>query len=355
VHLYCVASQLHKRARHCKRVATTARVLLLLSVGVAARHLTMSASSGKLSEPLLTAAADDATPFEAHAFSVFSSEPSSHVAAPVLLDCLAHAADDAGLFLDKAPDSAAALSDEQREWVRRTLVACGFELKADGVLHASADVLDRLRKEQNAARKRAHADAAATRERLLSDALRRLDASVEAAPQPLTLGAARFALSKFLVAFHGQPAVGPLLLGLAALLRAQATALDGTARCWILERAAILNGGDAFVDPSAALLGACGVKSASAAAVAEEAEAGRAPTEDELVLRVADGSWTHSELAALASYLERKSSRAAASSGFGGRASGRVVVGGAYEPRTLASLGEWLGALLSTWLTRLAP
>ena len=58
------------------------------------------------------------------------------------------------------------------------------------------------------------------------------------------------------------------------------------------------------------------------------------------------------ELGALASHVERKAQRAG---GFG-RASGRVDAGaGTYEPRSLASFGEWLGSFISTLLTRFAP
>ena len=237
-------------------------------------------------------------------------------------------------------------------------VACGFELRTDGTLKASDEVLDRLRKEQNSARKRAHAEAAAAREKLLSDALRELERSFAAKPQvvggataPPPLRAARQALAKFLATFDGQPAVGPLFLGLAALLRAQAA--DGKAQCWVVDRAAVLNGGDAFVKTAVPLLGQCGVRPLVGSGGAAATEEGRAAGDDEVALRVENGCWTQGELAALAAFVERKGK----GSGFGARASGRVEADAdaAFAPRSLSSLSEWARSVLSAWLTRLAP
>ena len=287
------------------------------------------------------------TQFEEHAFNVFAASPSSHVAAPALLECLsqASAADDGSLKLEDFP-AAATLSDDERDWMRRTLVSCGFELKPDGALAASEDVLDRLRKEQNTARKRAHAEAAAAREKLLSNALRELEAA--GSTRTLTLAQARAALAKFLVAFDGQPAVGPLLLGLGALLRAQSTSPAQAGKCWLVDRAAVLNGGDDFVKQAVPLLGLCGVRTGAGAAVAEE---GAGASSDEVALRLVDGAWTLGEMGALGVLVERKSRGS-----LGARASGRIIeTGDACAVRQTASLGEWVSAVLSAWLTRLAP
>ena len=172
----------------------------------------------------------------------------------------------------------------------------------------------------------------------MSDALRALDRSFAAQPHvvgggaPPPLRTARQALVKFLAAFDGQPAVGPLLLGLASLLKAQAAAADGKAQALVVDRAAVLNGGDAFVAKAVPLLGECGVRPVAEGGGGAAAEEGRA---DELALRVQDGSWTLGELAALASYVERKGK----SGGLGARASGRVdadLSGCAYEANSSA-------------------
>ena len=147
--------------------------------------------------------------------------------------------------------------------------------------------------------------------------------------------------------------MGPLLLGLAALLKAQAGAADGSGRCWVLERAAVLNGGDAFVKQVVPLFGQCGVRPVGGAGGAD-AEAGLGPSADEMALQVRDGVWSLPEMQALASFVERKCK--GSSGGFAGRASGRVDAGSfAYTARENASLAEWLATLLSAWLTRFAP
>ena len=344
-------------ATHSDTKVTTARSLVI--AGLVALAASRRDSAGMSSPPADVSRPKSPSPFEEHAFTIFSSSLSSHVAAPALLECLAQvgSAEDGALFLEKFP-AVEALPEEQREWVRRTLLACGFELRSDGALRASEEVLEKLRKEQNAARKRAHAEAAAARERILSNALRQLEQSCAAndKQQPLTLAQARRALSKFLAAFDGQPAVGPLLLGLAALLRAQAASPSGEGRRWLVDRAAILNGGDQFVKRAVPLLGQCGVRQGSGGASGDAEEAGQGASSDELTLQLADGTWTFGEMSALAAHVERKCARAAAGAGFGGRASGRVDAGAsAYEPRALSSLGEWLGSVLSAWLTRWAP
>ena len=111
----------------------------------------------------MSAGTSSASPFEEQAFAVFSSAPSTHAGAPTLLECLntVQSAEDGAFLLDQVP-AASALSDDEREWVRRILCDCGFELRPDGSLKASDEVLDRLRRETNTARKRAHAEAAAT-------------------------------------------------------------------------------------------------------------------------------------------------------------------------------------------------
>ena len=279
--------------------------------------------------------------FEAHAFSVFTGA-SAHVAAPALLECVAHTGD-APLTLSEMP-SVAALSEEGRVWVQQALVSCGFEMLPDGSLRASPETLDRLNKEKNAARRRAHIEAAASREQLLTDLLRELS---RAAAEATTLAQARGALRTFLAAFDGQPAVGPLLLGIAALMRAQAAA-GTTGQCWCLERAAVLNGGDAFVKQSMPLLRALGLRPNALA----DTEQGLGASAEEIALELAACTWTANELGAIAYLIERRCARQP----MPGRASGRIDGSSrAFEARELNGPIEWLNSVVGCMLTRLSP
>ena len=277
--------------------------------------------------------------FEAQAFAYFADR-SPHVAVPVLMECIS-VADDSELRLEDLPRFSVLGGDDQA-WLRETLCACGFEVTAQGNLKASQETLDQLRKGQNAARRRAHTEAAASRGALLDDKIQELTRS---AANAHTLGQARAALRTFLIAFDGQPAVGPLLLGVAALLKAQAMA-GAAAQCWHVDRAAFLNGGDALVEQVMPLMHALRVLPNPSAA---DSEAGRA---DELALEVEAHAWTPGELGALASLLERKCARQP----LGGRATGTIASSGRkFTPRELATWQAWLGSVMGVLLTRLSP
>jgi hypothetical protein len=326
------------RCEHCMRGLLP---LPLLIVHV----LQAKAGSSTMSQPQ----AQQQSIIGDHAFAFFTGSP-QHPAAPALLEIISmmQGGDDneeQSVRLDSLPGAhAPSLSDEGKLWVGDALLSCGFTKRADGVLTASPELLDSLRKEQNEARKRAHAVAAEQRETLLSEKLQGLR---KATPPQYNLGQARAALKHFLSTFDGQPAVGPLLLGVASLLRAQAA--SGTeGRRWLVERATVLNGGDAFVRDAVPLMGHMGVIPGGAV----DPELGQSAGADELGFEVAPGAWTAMEMGALAALLERRCARQT----FGGRASGRVEESArAYEARLLASWPDWLGSVLAAWMCRLAP
>lgn len=324
--------------------------LLLFLVVVTSSSLARTISMPATTRSQTNAAAADSasgSPLEQQAFGVFAGAP-EHAAAPALLEVISmmEGGDDNLLELDALPGAhAPALTKEDREWLGRTLIACGFDMLPDGKLKASHETLDRLRKEQNAARRRAHAVAEESRKALLTAQLKELQRT-EASPR--TLAQARAALRTFLLAFDGQPAVGPVLLGCSALLRAQGTS-GGGGQCWVVDRAALLNGGDAFVRQATPLFVALGVVPSGVSAEATEMGLAQA---DEIALEVAPGAWTASELAALAVVVERRCARMA----FGARASGRIEgTARAFSPRECSSWWESLGTFLSAWLVRMAP
>jgi len=231
------------------------------------------------------------SPFADHAYAVLSGTP-RHVAAPALLECIGCAGAEGGtVVLDSMP-AAASLSPEGREWIKETLVLCGFELQPDGSLRASDDTLDQLRSEQNTARRQVHADAAVAREALLTAQLKALSAvSSDAAAVATTLGLARAGLRDFLSAFDGQPAAGPFLLGVAALLRTQALSSTATAHQWRLERAAVLNGGDEFVRRAVPLLRELGLRCCGDAGDVD-LEGGNGADDDTIIVEVTTDTWT---------------------------------------------------------------
>ena len=288
-----------------------------------------------------------ASTFSQHALAHFSGQPSAHEAAPLLLECVAAVCNDS-LDLNALP-SGSSLSDEAKQWLTATLIDCGFEAQPDGKLHASPELLDSLRKEQNAARRQAHAMAAASREALLTSTLAGIDQKTSAS---LTLGSARAALKQFLASFDGQPAVGPLLLGMAALLKGQGVAGE-VGMCWHLDRATLLNGGDEFVRQGVPLLAAAfglvpslTAESGNGAAALEEGMVA-----EELSLEVSKGAWADHEMHALASILERKGGR------YGARGGGRVEpsTGGVFTPRAIPSWPAWVASVVGAWLFRLSP
>ena len=278
--------------------------------------------------PLLTLVAAMASNFESVCYDVFRGNP-PHPSAPNLLQCVSGAA---------AADGAVPLPES--EWVAASLAALGFVQADGGTMRAEPELVQRLVREQNAARARVHADAAAAREAILD---RSLASSADDTVEP-DLGAARAAVRKFVRTFDG-PASGPLLCGAAALLRAQSGA--ERLQVWTCDRAALLNGGDAFCEHGVALLRALRVRPSAALATVEE---GRAT--DQVSWNLQPAAWTSGELRALAALLERSARRL----DFGGRATGAVAEAPAperFEGRIIASWPLWLHSLVGSLLCRL--
>ena len=100
-------------------------------------------------------------------YAVFRDKELPHPAAPQLLQCVARAGSHPNGVLDLEDDGA---------WLRSQLLEIGFA--DDGaVLRADATLIERLQKEQNAARLLVHKEAAAAREALLDGLLRGDDPS----------------------------------------------------------------------------------------------------------------------------------------------------------------------------------
>ena len=188
----------------------------------------------------------------------------------------------------------------------------------------------------NAARRRLHAEAENAREEKLNLAL-----SEEALRDgAVGLLDARTEILRFSRAHRDQPAVGPVLLGAAGLLSAQARV--GTTLRWEVERVALLNGGDELVPRFIRLLGTVGL--------AEAPQRGR---EDHQVLGfVVRQHYTSAELHALAAVL----TRVAAKQPVGKRPCGRIEpTGGSWRQRTFESWRSWIFAVGLAWRVRVLP
>jgi hypothetical protein len=303
-----------------------------------AKHALRVASEATItaSIALLIMAAVVHPPFEDHAYAVLRAKP-LHPFAPRLVEAV-----NAGrLDLLEALPSA-----EERAWVRDALTSLGFG--GDTVLEASDALLDDLRRQHNDARKRVHADAASERRSLLQALLEDLrGAALKLAGTPGQLGEARASLRAMLASFADQPAAGPVLLGVASLLRAQAEA--PAAAAWRVEVAALLNGGDEFVRRAVPLLQTLALQPAGM----RDPEAGLVAACDgeEVAFELRPAAWASAELGCLARLIERRAARLP----WGARATGQIVeTAASFETRPLATWGEWWSSVLGQLLCRLA-
>ena len=238
---------------------------------------------------------------------------------------------------------------EEVAWLQSKLREIGFEEEgrcgpATAVAYRpDSERVELLIKEQNSVRKLVHKEAAATRERLLDELLR--DASSSEQPRPskrarVDLGGARDALDAFCTGDAAREiARGPVLLGVAALLRAQG-AHPSELQAWACDRAVLLNGGDGMLKEAVALLQTLALQPSAKADV--EAADG--------LLRwvVHSNAWSVGELRALAVLAERRGRRVAA----GVAASGRVEAdsGRPFSPHEHASWQAWLHSLVVSTL-----
>lgn len=292
-------------------------------------------------------------------YAVFREKSLPHPAAPELLQCVSTAgAHPEGLLkLDEVT-----LPAEQTAWLRSKLLEIGFVDGSEAAaLRAEPALIDRLVKEQNAARRLVHKEAEAQREQLL-DALLRGEAPPPTQDRPTSsparrapsassqgrpesgFGGARAALDAFCAGDAARElARGPLLLGAAALLRAQSE--QPTERqAWACDRAVLLNGGDAFVVDAVRLLQTLAMQPSTQAADVEVADG-------QIRWAVQPNAWSLGELRALAALAERRGKKIA----MGTRASGQVVAdSGGFKPYEFGSWQQWLHAWLATSLARLA-
>ena len=283
-------------------------------------------------------------------YAVFRDQELPHPAAPALLQAVARAGSSSGGVVELD----ATLPAEEAAWLQSKLRELGFEDDSCGpatavALRADAARVELLIKEQNSARVLVHKEAAATRERLLDELLR--DASSDEPPRPskrarLDLGSwvrARDALDAFCTGDAAREiARGPVLLGVAALLRAQG-AHPAELQAWACDRAVLLNGGDGFVKETVALLQTLALQPSTRADV--EAADG--------LLRwvVHSDAWSVGEMRALAVLAERRGRRV----GAGVAAPGRVEAdsGRTFSPHEHASWQAWLHSLIISSLARL--
>ena len=296
--------------------------------------------------------AGQSTSYRDVCYAVFRDQELPHPAAPALLQAVVRAGSSSGVIeLD------AALSGDEAAWLQSKLREIGFEEDdacgpATAVAYrADPERVELLIKEQNSARKLVHKEAAATRERLLDALLR--DASSSEPPSSeqrpskrarIDLGGARDALDAFCTGDAAREiARGPVLLGVAALLRAQG-AHPSELQAWACDRAVLLNGGDGMLKEAVALLQTLALQPSAKADV--EAADG--------LLRwvVHSNAWSVGELRALAVLAERRGRRVAA----GLAASGRVEAdsGRPFSPHEHASWQAWLHSLIISSLARLA-
>ena len=274
-----------------------------------------------------------ATPFLEHAFSVFSGNP-KHDSSSAILAAVSCALSGRRLRLDELPE-ADGLSDGTLQCLHDELLACGFR-ESDGVLSIhDQEHLQQLLTEKNAARRRAHSLAAASREALLSAQVH----MASTATHLPDLDGARNGILAFVSRFDGQPAMGPLLGGVAQLLRAQAAAPS----LWRVGYEPLLNGGDEMCASFVALLPLLGLEPR----FARDAERG-GDADAELVIEVRSGTWTRAELLGLASLVESRCRRQP----IRGLASGSVKAS-AHDSalRVVAGWPEWLQAFWAAgWL-----
>jgi len=188
-------------------------------------------------------------------------------------------------------------------------------------------------------------DGAIRRERLIRSYEKAFDGFDGRRPE-LDISHVRSELQTLGAAISDQPAAGPVLLGVAALLYAQSTSEAGQRLCWVVERAAFLNGGDDFVRGFVPFLSSMMLRPTI------DVEGGGGDT---ITITVEDGVWTAGELRALAALLTRLAARQP----IGRHPTGRVEPsrGSAlvWKPRPTQSWHEWIVAFLGAWRARLWP
>ena len=222
--------------------------------------------------PILTAALAASGPahFEDVCHATWSGQ---HGAAPRLLELVAEASTASGVV---RPD------ERDAEWVVSALSALGFAGPgSDGAMRADEPTLDALLTARNRARRRVHADAEAARRRQLAKLLDELAGSTLSRGD---LRAAREALRDLPAPDGSSLAEAPVLLGVAALLRAQAAAPERALATWRCPREALLNGGDALVPRLLRAFGALRLRPSGSLHV-EDGEMG------DLKLSIAPGAW----------------------------------------------------------------
>ena len=193
---------------------------------------------------------------------------------------------------------------------------------------------------RNDARRRVHAEAEAKREQLLDMEIREVAPGDHARPSLSEAGAQLRELGR---TTRHQPALGPILLGAAMLCRHQAKQSGGC--CWVLDRAALLNGGDSFVRTMVPLLcGPCGFY-VHAAGLEGGADGARA-----IAFAVQQQRWTSAELYTLAAML----THLAFQQPIGRRSCGCIEPRLAtWRPRSPSSWGARAFAVVRAWRVRL--
>jgi len=277
---------------------------------------------------LLAVSVFGSAPFEDICYATWSGLP-PHGAAPRLIQLVQQAASDSGCVKPAPADVAAA-------WLVHTLGALGFEgPSTDGTMSASVDCVGSLIKQQNRARQRTHADADASRRRLLASCLDEVGRSDDGRGD---LGAAREALRVLLAHSSTSPAAAPVLAGIGAFFAAQ-SASPARAQTWHCSREALLNGGDDLVPKFAAALRALRLRPHTSL------EAGGG---GDVSFSIGRQSWLRAELASLASLSTRYSKRSVRAS-----ATGSVEpTGDAFEEAGIEGLAR-VRCVLAAWLCRL--
>ena len=202
---------------------------------------------------------------------------------------------------------------------------------------------------QNAVRKRHHAGADERRNRLLDTQLfpRGQSPHDECASLSLT----RAELARLSAELGIQPAVGPVLLGAAALLTVQSRRDD---RCgWILERSALLNCGDEMMRRLVRLMmDFLGLRRAPFRAGVEDGADDRSSA-GTIAWIVENDRWTPTESLALATVLRRLAARQPIGRQPAGKVlNGQSMLADAYRARLLSSWRERLFSDLAAWRVR---
>ena len=153
----------------------------------------------------------------------------------------------------------------------------------------------------------------------------------------------RVALERLGSHADSQPALGPLLLGSAALLTEQSRHADDLHRLWIVERSAFLNSGDdTMLRILRLMMYDLGLyHSADYIDLESGVQIGEKHSDGILAFGVSEQLWTRSELLAIASLLRRLAAR---------QPIGRQAVG-CVQPRRESS--SWRPRKLESWPARI--